>query len=255
MDNLRRLRREIVACRKCPRLVAFREEVARQKRKQFQDWDYWGRPVPGFGDSHASLFIVGLAPAPHGGNRTGRVFTGDRSGDFLISALHKAGFANQPVSQNRSDGLALRNAYMTASVRCAPPDNKPAPVEVENCSPYLSRELSLLKETRVILCLGQLAFKTVMDTLANTEEVRSRPKFAHGLEVSMGPGAPTVIASYHPSPRNTQTGKLTRKMFLSLLGRIQRKLRTNNDSSRTMLGEPHKAKLTLTSKEIAQNQP
>ncbi len=244
MDNLRRLEREIVTCRKCPRLVAFREQVAREKRKQFQDWEYWGRPVPGFGDPQASLLIVGLAPAPHGGNRTGRVFTGDRSGDFLISVLHKAGFANQPVSQNRSDGLTLRNAYLTASVRCAPPDNKPAPVEVENCSPYLSRELSLLKETRVILCLGQLAFKTVMDTLAKTPEVRrSRPKFAHGLEVSLGPGAPTVIASYHPSPRNTQTGKLTKKMFHSLLAHVQQRLRASKQySTCTMHGESRNVK-------------
>ncbi len=244
MNNMRKLEREIVACRKCPRLVAFRERVAREKRRQFHDWEYWGKPVPGFGDPRASLLIVGLAPAPHGGNRTGRVFTGDRSGDFLISALHKAGFANQPVSQSRSDGLTLRNAYLTASVKCAPPDNKPAPVEVENCSPYLSRELSLLKETRVILCLGQLAFKTVMDTLAKTYEPReSRPKFAHGLEVTLGPGAPAVFASYHPSPRNTQTGKLTKEMFLSLLAQVQKTLRTNPQGSiHTSDQESRKAK-------------
>ncbi len=228
MDNLRKLEREVVACRKCPRLVAFRERVAREKRRQFHEWEYWGRPVPGFGNPQASLLIVGLAPAPHGGNRTGRVFTGDRSGDFLISALHRAGFANQPTSQNRSDGLALRNAYLTAAVKCAPPDNKPDPVEVENCSPYLSRELSLLKETRVILCLGHLAFKTVMDTLSRTYELPgSRPRFAHGLEVTLGHGVPAVFASYHPSPRNTQTGKLTEKMFLSLLVHIRHKLRAD----------------------------
>jgi len=244
LDNLRKLEREIISCRKCPRLVAFREQVAREKRRQFRDWEYWGKPIPGFGDPHASLLIVGLAPAPHGGNRTGRVFTGDRSGDFLVSALHKAGFANQPLSQNRSDGLALRNAYLTASVRCAPPDNKPVPVEVENCSPYLSRELSLLRETRVILCLGQLAFKTVIDTLARDYQAPSvRPKFLHGLEVSMGSGAPTVIASYHPSPRNTQTGRLTRKMFHSLLAHVQRRLRASSqDSICTMHGESRKVK-------------
>ncbi|TMI21425.1 uracil-DNA glycosylase [Candidatus Bathyarchaeota archaeon] len=228
MDSLKNLDHEIVSCRKCPRLVAFRERVAREKRRQFHDWEYWGKPVPGFGDPNASLLIVGLAPAPHGGNRTGRIFTGDRSGDFLISALHKAGFASQSLSESRSDGLTLRNAYLTAAVKCAPPDNKPAPVEVGNCSPYLSRELDLLKETRVILCLGQLAFNSVMDTVARHQQSpRFRHKFAHGLEVSLGLRAPTVFASYHPSPRNTQTGKLTREMFLSLLARVQRRLRKN----------------------------
>ena len=224
-DLLRKLEREIVSCKQCPRLVAFREETARTKKKQFLDWNYWGRPVPGFGAQDALLLVVGLAPASHGGNRTGRVFTGDRSGDFLMRALYKAGFANQATSENRDDGLQLKGTYLTAAVKCAPPDNKPTPAEFANCSRFLNREFELLRNVRAILCLGNIAYKSTLErlkTLHNLE--RTMPKFRHGLELNLGDYLPLVFSSYHPSPRNTQTGKLTEQMFLSLLRRIRKTL-------------------------------
>src|SRR5213593_4308482 len=209
---------QVVDCRRCPRLVQYREEVARKKRKEFLDWHYWGRPVPGFGDPDASLLIVGLAPAAHGGNRTGRVFTGDRSGDFLYQALYKVGLANQPTSQNSDDGLKLNGAYVTAAVKCAPPDNKPSVDETSNCSGYLASEIDSLKDLKAILCLGQFAFNAVMRTIRNKYNLsQSSAKFGHGKLLRLGDGIPLIMCSYHPSPRNTQTGKLTEKMFLSVL--------------------------------------
>jgi uracil-DNA glycosylase family 4 len=208
----------VVDCRRCPRLVEYREEVARKKRREFLDWQYWGRPVPGFGDPNASLLIVGLAPAAHGGNRTGRVFTGDRSGDFLYKALYKVGVANQPTSQSRDDGLRLKDAYVTAAVKCAPPDNKPTKDEMSNCASYLASEIRSLKDLKTALCLGQFAFKAVMQMIQNKYNLKPRsPGFAHGRVLKLGEGIPVIVCSYHPSPRNTQTGKLTESMFLYVL--------------------------------------
>jgi uracil-DNA glycosylase len=200
--------------------VQYREEVARKKRKEFSDWEYWGRPVPGFGDPNASLLIVGLAPAAHGGNRTGRVFTGDRSGDFLYKALYKTGFANQPTSRGKDDGLTLKGAYVTAAVKCAPPDNMPTRDETLNCSTYLANEIDSLRRLKSILCLGQFAFNAVMKTVRDKYSLeQSSPRFAHGKVLRFGKGIPVIQCSYHPSPRNTQTGKLTEKMLLSVLRR------------------------------------
>ena len=204
-------------------MVEYREEVARIKRREFLDWEYWGRPVPGFGDPDAQLLIVGLAPAAHGGNRTGRVFTGDRSGDFLYKALYKMGLASQPTSSNSSDGLVLNGAYVTAAVKCAPPDNKPSIDETSNCSPYLAREIDSLRALKAILCLGQFAFNAVIRTIRNKHKLRRLSAgFGHGKVLKLGDGIPLIICSYHPSPRNTQTGKLTEKMFLSVLQRTLR---------------------------------
>ena len=208
----------VVQCRRCPLLVEYREEVARIKRKEFLDWDYWGKPIPGFGDPNASLLIVGLAPAAHGGNRTGRVFTGDRSGDFLYKALHKAGLASQPTSESLDDGLVLKGAYVTAAVKCAPPDNKPTLDETFNCSTYLASEMDSLRNLKAILCLGLFAFKVVMRIIRKNHNLpRSSGSFGHGRVLKLGEGTPVVVCSYHPSPRNTQTGKLTEKMLLSVL--------------------------------------
>ena len=217
------LREEVVACRKCPRLVAYRETVAREKRRAFCDWTYWGRPVPGFGDTKARLVILGLAPAAHGANRTGRVFTGDRSGEFLYRMLYRAGFANQPTSLRRDDGLKLKNAYITATIRCAPPANKPLPSEIVNCRPYLERELELLRP-RAVLALGKIAWDAYLDILKSHGLIRSRAdyRFAHGAEARLPEGYPRLFASYHPSQQNTQTGRLTEAMFLRVLRRVQR---------------------------------
>jgi uracil-DNA glycosylase family 4 len=215
---LLKVRNEVVDCRRCPRLVEYREEVARKKRKEFLNWEYWGRPIPGFGDPNASLLIVGLAPAAHGGNRTGRVFTGDRSGDFLYKALFKVGIANQPTSRSTDDGLALNGAYVTAAVKCAPPDNKPTNEETYNCSAYLADEIGSLKDLRTILCLGQFAFNAVMRMIRNRYNLgKGSEAFAHGRVLRLGRGIPVIVCSYHTSPRNTQTGKLTERMFLSVL--------------------------------------
>lgn len=218
VNLLLKVRNQVVDCRRCPRLVEYREEVARRKRKEFLDSDYWGRPVPGFGDPNASLLIVGLAPAAHGGNRTGRVFTGDRSGDFLYKALYKTGLANQPTSQNLDDGLKLKGTYVTAAVKCAPPDNKPSSEETTNCSEYLASEIESLRELTTILCLGQFAFKAVISMIRRRYDLETTSSgFAHGRVLRLGDGIPVIVCSYHPSPRNTQTGKLTEKMFLSVL--------------------------------------
>ena len=217
------LKQEIVACRKCPRLVRYREKVAREKRRAYREWTYWGKPVPGFGDAHAQLLILGLAPAAHGANRTGRMFTGDRSGDFLYAALHKAGFANQPTSENRDDGLRLENAYIGATCRCAPPDNKPLPKEISNCSGYLAREMEILKP-RAILALGKIAWDGYLEILKGRGLIASRAlyKFAHGAEAEVAVGSPRLFGVYHPSQQNTQTGRVTPAMYAQVLRRIGR---------------------------------
>jgi uracil-DNA glycosylase len=232
-DALRELDREIVCCRKCPRLVRYREQVAREKRRAYLDWRYWGRPVPGFGDPHAELFILGLAPAAHGANRTGRVFTGDRSGDFLYKMLHRAGFANQAASTNRGDGLRLANAYVAAAVRCAPPANKPLPAEILNCRPYLERELDLLRP-RAVLALGGIAFSTYLKLIKERRAVAGLTafKFRHGACYPLPAPLPCLFASYHPSQQNTFTGKLTEAMFLRLLLQIRRFLETSVSAGR-----------------------
>lgn len=211
-NGLEILRDEVVRCRKCPRLVAWREEVARTKRTAFAHETYWGRPLPGFGDPEAHVIVLGLAPAAHGGNRTGRIFTGDRSGDWLFRALHRAGLANQPTSTHRDDGLHLDGAYVTAAVRCAPPANRPTPVERDNCLPYFVRELQLLRRARVIVCLGSFAWDAALRTLRELgQTVRRKPRFGHAAEAVIGPY--TMIGSYHPSQQNTFTGRLTEAML------------------------------------------
>jgi len=216
------LNEEIVACRKCPRLVRYREKVAREKRRAYRNWTYWGRPVPGFGDGHAELLILGLAPAAHGANRTGRMFTGDRSGDFLYAALHKAGFANQPVSKDREDGLRLENVYISATCRCAPPDNKPLPSEILNCRRYFERELEILKP-RALLALGKIAWDAYLEILKQRGVIASRAlyKFAHGAEAEVAAGVPRLFGVYHPSQQNTQTGRVTPAMYAKVLKRIE----------------------------------
>jgi uracil-DNA glycosylase family 4 len=222
-SELKVLAEEIVACRKCPRLVKHREKAAREKRRAYRDWTYWGKPVPGFGDAQAQLLILGLAPAAHGANRTGRMFTGDRSGDFLYAALHKAGFANQPTSLNRDDGLRLKNAYITATCRCAPSGNKPLPKEIVNCRGYLERELEILKP-KAILALGKIAWDDYLDILKQHGVIASRAlyKFAHGAEAEVATGVPRLFGVYHPSQQNTQTGRVTPAMYAAVLRRIHR---------------------------------
>jgi len=223
-DPLDELQQRILSCRKCPRLVAWRERVACQKRAAFQDEEYWGRPVPGFGDPAARLLVIGLAPAAHGGNRTGRVFTGDRSGDFLFRALYENGFANQPESVSRDDGLALSGAYVTATVRCAPPDNKPARDEILNCRSYSLRELALLKNVRVVVALGGIALNGYLSVLQDTGHIRSRARFpfAHGALYETHAGGPMVLASYHPSQQNTSTRRLTIEMLREIFATARR---------------------------------
>jgi uracil-DNA glycosylase family 4 len=219
---LRVLNEEIVACRKCPRLVRYRERIAREKRYAYRDWTYWGKPVPGFGDAHARLLILGLAPAAHGANRTGRMFTGDRSGDFLYAALHKAGFANQPTSLHRDDGLQVHEAYISATCRCAPPDNKPLPNEIANCRGYFERELEIL-QPGAVLALGKIAWDAFLEILKQRGVIASRAlyKFAHGAEAEVAPGTPRLFGVYHPSQQNTQTGRVTPAMYASVLRRIR----------------------------------
>lgn len=215
---LTKLTRCIVACRKCPRLVQWRAQVAREKRAAFRDQDYWGKPVPGFGDPKARLLVVGLAPAAHGGNRTGRIFTGDRSGDWLYGALHRAGFANQPTSKHRGDGLRLQGCYVTACVRCAPPGNKPTTEERDHCLPYLVEELKLLKKVRVIVCLGAFAWDGALRVLKKLgHRAPRRPRFGHGAEAVVGPY--TLLGCFHPSQQNTFTGRLTEQMLDAVFSR------------------------------------
>ena len=223
--RLAHLRDTVVACGKCPRLVHYREDVARIKRRAYREWTYWGRPVPGFGDPRAELLIIGLAPGAHGANRTGRMFTGDRSGDFLYGQLHRAGFANQSSSRDADDGLTLSNTYISAAVRCAPPDNKPLPAEILNCSGYIEQELDLL-QPRVILALGAIAFDAYLRLLVRRGALASRTPytFAHGVKCELPRPLPLLFASYHPSQQNTQTGRLTPAMFYAVLRRVRRVL-------------------------------
>lgn len=228
MNSLEVVDENIIGCRKCPRLVLYREKVAREKRRAFRECEYWGKPVPGFGDPHAKLLILGLAPAAHGGNRTGRVFTGDRSGDFLYRALYRSGFANQPASTHRGDGLQLRDAYIAAALRCAPPANKPLPSELANCRPYFERELEILRPCAV-LALGSIAMRAYLGLLKDRGEIQSLAAypFAHSASYAMPGELPQLFASYHPSQQNTFTGKLTEGMLVALLRKVRRYLEKN----------------------------
>ena len=220
--SLTQLQSEIIACRRCPRLVDCRERIAREKKKEFRNEAYWGRPVPGFGDPNARLVVVGLAPAAHGSNRTGRVFTGDRSAAFLVRALYDAGFASQPTSLRRGDGLRYRDLYLTAAVRCVPPDNRPLPLERAQCLPYLERELALLSEARSYVALGGFAWDATLDAAALVHGVdRPRVAFGHGACAPLGLGRPIVWGAFHPSPQNTNTGKLTSRMYAQLLDQVR----------------------------------
>lgn len=253
LRELKRLQRQVIACTKCPRLIRYCRKVAREKRRMYRSWEYWGKPVPSFGDPEAELLILGLAPAAHGANRTGRMFTGDRSGDFLYRALYEAGFASQLASVRREDGLELRGCYITAALRCAPPQNKPRPRELGNCAPYLDREIQLLARVRAVLALGGIAFDTFLrlvyagraglrpDTaksvsrseakrLAHQQPFppRSTFRFAHGASYALPHGLPRLFASYHPSQQNTQTGRLTPEMLREVLTDIRKFLATRS---------------------------
>lgn len=216
MRTLATLQRQLASCSLCPRLVAYRDRISHEKVKRYRDWGYWGKPVPSFGDPQARLLVIGLAPAAHGGNRTGRIFTGDRSGDWLYGALHDAGFANQPTSVHKDDGLQLKDCYITAAVHCAPPDNKPLPEEFTACRPYLLRELILLQRVQVVLALGQIAFAAYIAARRELGLVvpSPQPRFGHVSVHRLEPV--TLIGSYHPSQQNTFTGRLTREMFRSV---------------------------------------
>jgi uracil-DNA glycosylase family 4 len=221
MESWEELNSQIVTCEACPRLVAYRQEVARTKRRAFRDWEYWGRPVPGFGDQNARLLIVGLAPGAHGANRTGRMFTGDSSGDTLTAALYRAGFANQPTSHHRDDGLELHDAFLTAVVRCAPPRNRPTRQEQISCRGYLAREVVLLSSVRVVLALGRIAFDGYLRLLRERGVDVPRLPFRHGACYQFEPPLPTLVVSYHPSRQNTQTGRLTDAMLDEVFGRLK----------------------------------
>lgn len=211
------LNREVIECTRCPRLVAYREQIAREKRRAYRDWDYWGKPVPGFGDPHARVLIMGLAPGAHGSNRTGRPFTGDASGNFMYPVLYETGFANQPTATSRDDGLKLTDLYITAAVRCAPPDNKPLPSELAECSQFLDRELEGLKDVKVVVALGKIGFDAYLNYLKRRGLLKNRAPylFKHAAHYKM-PDGKVLLASYHPSNQNTQTGKLTRAMFVKI---------------------------------------
>jgi uracil-DNA glycosylase family 4 len=218
------LQREIVACQRCPRLIAHCAAIAITKRRAYRDWEYWGKPVPSFGAADAKVLILGLAPGAHGANRTGRVFTGDRSGGFLYKVLHATGFASQPESRSRDDGLRLLDAYITAAVHCAPPGNKPTAEEIGVCRGYLERELELLPNLRAVVALGRIAFDVYLSILRDRGIIRSRSAFvfAHNAEHRIGPGQPVLVSSYHPSQQNTSTGKLTQKMLLDVFRRVRK---------------------------------
>ena len=222
--ELARLQRRVIACTRCPNLIMYCRRVAKEKRRMYRNFDYWGKPVPSFGDPHAELLVLGLAPAAHGGNRTGRMFTGDRSGDFLYRGLYEAGFANQPTSRERNDGLELHNCYITAPLRCAPPANKPRPEELRNCQPYFGRELELLTRLRAVLVLGRIAFDAYLRVAGRRAGFprRSEFAFAHGASFALPAGLPHLFCSYHPSQQNTQTGRLTPEMFQQVLRDIRK---------------------------------
>ena len=222
-SELAALERQVIGCRRCPRLVEWRERVARERRAAFANEEYWGRPVPGFGDPHAAIYVLGLAPAAHGGNRTGRVFTGDRSGDWLFASMFRAGLASQPTSERLGDGLRLLGAFVGAAVRCAPPANRPLPAERDNCLPYAAEELRLLPRVRVIVCLGQFAW----DAAARLLEVRPKPRFGHAAEHRTDRGV-TMLGSFHPSQQNTFTGKLTEEMMDAVFVRARELSRALN---------------------------
>jgi len=224
LSQLSILQEEVVNCCRCPRLRDHCREVAVVKRRAYREWDYWGKQVPSFGDPNARILILGLAPGAHGANRTGRMFTGDSSGDFLYRVLHHAGLASQPTSTNRDDGLKLQDAYITAAAHCAPPDNKPTPGEVRNCRPFLERELELLRNLQVVVALGKIAFDNYLDLLKQQGAIRSRAPFVfgHDRQFATAPGLPVLISSYHPSQQNTSTGKLTEKMLRDVFRRARR---------------------------------
>jgi uracil-DNA glycosylase family 4 len=235
VDSLLHLASDVSSCRHCPRLVAWRELVAVEKRAAFRDEEYWGRGVPGFGDPHAGVLVLGLAPAAHGANRTGRVFTGDRSGDFLYRAMHRVGLANQPTSVSVDDGLSLSGAWVTAVVKCAPPDNKPLPQERSSCHAYLQRELALLDCLRVVVCLGAFAYEAACAEFG----VRPRPKFGHGVEM-VAPNGLVLICSFHPSQQNTFTGRLTEPMLDAVFTRA---VELANDPPRQVTKDPAQAEI------------
>lgn len=220
-DSLRRVAQDIIACERCPRLRRHCAEVARTRKREFAGWTYWGRPVPGFGDPAARLLVVGLAPAAHGANRTGRMFTGDRSGEWLYRAMYRAGFANQVTATHRDDGLRLLEAYVTSPVHCAPPDNKPAPLEIVRCLPFLERELTLLPGVRVVVALGRVGFDVCRRVLAARGAATRSLRFGHGVVHDLRPRGPVLIASYHPSRQNTNTGKLTEPMLDAVFQRAR----------------------------------
>ena len=225
--------REVISCTRCPRVGEYRERIAREKRRAYLDWEYWGKPVPGYGDPDARVLVLGLAPGAHGSNRTGRPFTGDASGKFMYPILHEAGFSNQPNADSRDDGLELRDLYITAAVRCAPPDNKPLPEELGNCAPYLEREIDGLKNVRVVVALGRIGFEAYLNYLKRRGLLSSKSPypFGHGVSYRM-PDGKTLLASYHPSNQNTQTGKLTRQMFAAIF-REARQLAENRGAAQS----------------------
>jgi len=232
-SDLTVLNKEVVACRACPRLVEYREKIGREKRRAYLDWTYWAKPVPGFGDPHARVLILGLAPGAHGSNRTGRPFTGDSSGNFMYPVLHRTGFANQPTAKHLDDGLKLTDAYITAAVRCAPPDNKPTPQEIANCAPFLDRELDALTNVKVVVALGRIGFDAYLNYLRRKEIVKSKAAYAfgHGATYTM-PDGKILLASYHPSNQNTNTGKLTEEMFTEIFRTAKRLLKKAQAASR-----------------------
>jgi len=221
--ELRKLQNIVIGCRKCPRLVAYLREVSNRKTKRYRDWDYWSKPLPSFGDPEARLLIVGLAPAANGGNRTGRMFTGDRSGEWLFGVLHQFGFANQPNSSYRDDGFALNDCYITATIRCAPPKNRPLPEEIENCRPYFLKELDLLKNLKIYVPLGQIAFIQTLKSLRMQGLEIPPLAFGHGKIYPL-PNGQIMITTYHPSQQNTQTGKLTQPMFHKIFKMVQKRI-------------------------------
>ncbi|HKU22476.1 MAG TPA: uracil-DNA glycosylase [Terriglobales bacterium] len=236
---LSRLNEEVVACRRCPRLVAYREQVAREKRRAYRDCAYWGKPVPGFGDPQGRVLLLGLAPGAHGSNRTGRPFTGDSSGNFMYPVLYQTGFASQPSAISCNDGLSLKDAYITAAVRCAPPQNKPLPEEIANCATFLDREIPLLKNVRVIVALGRIGFDAYLNYLKRQGVLKSKKDFVfgHGAQYQL-PDGRVLLASYHPSNQNTQTGKLTREMFMEIFRRAARLAKTSTQRTRKRMGTP-----------------
>ena len=224
--DLKQLSAQIIACRKCPRLRSYCESVGITKRRAFRDWDYWKKPLPGFGDTEAKVLVIGLAPAANGGTRTGRLFCGDSSGNWLVRALHETGFANQPISTSKDDGLTLRDAYLSAVVRCAPPENKPSGDEIANCLPYLRQELRILQELKIVLVLGQIALEGFVQAVRSEFGLSlvPKPKFRHGSTYNLGNGYPKLFVSYHPSRRNTQTGLLTWPMWIKTFHKIRHEL-------------------------------